>query len=114
MQLRVLREEDVRALNERALTAEDEARRDQLDELGRALARPAGVTVAEGLASGEGSHTLSWIWYTAGKKVDAADPKFHEGMRNNCIAWSPLTIHFSGMCSFACGVVEGVRTVPAI
>jgi hypothetical protein len=77
--LRVLKDEDVRALNERALAAEEEARGDQLDELARALARPAGVAVAEGLAAGEGSHTLSWIWYTVGATDDEDDPKLHEG-----------------------------------
>ncbi|KAJ7078694.1 hypothetical protein B0H15DRAFT_924757 [Mycena belliarum] len=40
--------------------------------------RPAGVAVAEGLAAGEGSHTLSWIWYTVGAGSDSDDPKLHE------------------------------------
>ncbi|KAJ7068939.1 hypothetical protein B0H15DRAFT_807369 [Mycena belliarum] len=76
--LKVLREEDVRALNERALAVEDEAREEHVDELTRALQRPAGVAVAEGLAAGEGSHTLSWIWYTVGAGSDSDDPKLHE------------------------------------
>ncbi|KAJ7066855.1 hypothetical protein B0H15DRAFT_958289 [Mycena belliarum] len=79
--LKVLKEEDVRALNERALVVEDEARGEQLDDLAQALRRPAGVTVAEGLAAGEGSHTLSWIWYTVGTTSDEDDPKLHEALR---------------------------------
>jgi hypothetical protein len=77
--LRVLREEDVRALNEQALQTEEAAQQEQLDELTRALARPAGVAVAEGLAAGEGSHTLLWIWYIVGTSTDEDDPKLHEG-----------------------------------
>ncbi|KAJ7036101.1 hypothetical protein C8F04DRAFT_954156, partial [Mycena alexandri] len=80
--LRVLKDEDVRALNERALEAEEEARVDWLDALAEALARPAGVTVAEGIAVGEGSHTLSWIWYVVGvTSEDDDDPKLHEALR---------------------------------
>jgi hypothetical protein len=79
--LRVLREEDVRALNERALREEEAVQQEQLDDLARALARPTGVAVAEGLAAGEGSHTLSWIWYTVGTSMDEDDPKLHEGKR---------------------------------
>ncbi|KAJ7876466.1 hypothetical protein B0H14DRAFT_2568181 [Mycena olivaceomarginata] len=79
--LRVLKDEDVRALNERAITAEEAATGEQLDNLARALGTPAGITVAEGLAAGEGSHTLSWIWYTVGATMDEDDPKLHEALR---------------------------------
>jgi hypothetical protein len=95
--LRVLKDEDVRALNERALVAEEAARADQLDELGRALARPAGVVVAEGLAAGEGSHTLSWIWYTVGvtDKDKMKDPKLHEGVWFGMTRGMRLTVYWS-------------------
>ncbi|KAJ7925440.1 hypothetical protein B0H13DRAFT_1600492 [Mycena leptocephala] len=79
--LRVLREEDVCALNERALREEEAAQQEQLDDLARTLARPAGVVVAEGLAAGEGSHMLSWIWYTVGMSMDEDDPKLHEALQ---------------------------------
>ncbi|KAJ7303696.1 hypothetical protein DFH08DRAFT_721911, partial [Mycena albidolilacea] len=82
--LRVLKDEDVRALNERAITAEEAATGEQLDNLARALGTPAGITVAEGLAVGEGSHTLSWIWYTVGATMDEDDPKLHEAL---CVEW---------------------------
>lgn len=78
--LGVLRDEDVRALNERALAEEEEVQADQLDELSRVIAGPAGIAVAQGLAAGEGSHTLSWIWYSAAdSSAGDDDPKLHEG-----------------------------------
>ncbi|KAJ7160849.1 hypothetical protein C8R46DRAFT_904941, partial [Mycena filopes] len=79
--LKVLKDEDVRALNERAVAAEEEARGERLDDLAEALARPAGLVVAQGLAAGEGSHTLSWIWYNIGVTADEDDPKLHEALR---------------------------------
>ncbi|KAJ7761472.1 hypothetical protein B0H14DRAFT_3510958 [Mycena olivaceomarginata] len=78
-ELQVLREEDVRGLNERSISVEEESQLEQLDELTRSLATPAGISVAAGLAAGEGAHTLSWIWYKAGKPLDENDPKLHEG-----------------------------------
>jgi hypothetical protein len=83
--LRVFKDEDIRVLNECALQAEDAAQVDQLDKLGHALARPVEITVAQGLAAGEGSLTLSWIWYAAGARDDKDvteqnDLKLHEGM----------------------------------
>ncbi|KAJ7038483.1 hypothetical protein C8F04DRAFT_1256091 [Mycena alexandri] len=80
--LKVLKDDDVRALNERALEAEEEAREDRLEELAEALARPAGVAVAEGIAAGEGAHTLSWIWYVVGVREEGDDDdKLHEALR---------------------------------
>ncbi|KAJ7025052.1 hypothetical protein C8F04DRAFT_968268 [Mycena alexandri] len=80
--LKVLKDEDVRALNERALVAEEEARGERLDDLAAALARPAGIAVAEGIAAGEGTTTLSWIWHVVGvRKEDDDDPKLHEALR---------------------------------
>lgn len=78
-ELQVLREEDVRGLNERSMSAEEESRLEQLDELTRSLMTPAGISVAQRLAAGEGSHTLSWIWYRAGRALDESDPRLHEG-----------------------------------
>ncbi|KAJ7511017.1 hypothetical protein B0H11DRAFT_1701219 [Mycena galericulata] len=79
--LRVLGDEDVRALNERALTAEEKAQNDHWAELGGAIIE-GGVARAAGVASGEGSHTLSWIWYTAGRATqDEDDPRLHDALR---------------------------------
>ncbi|KAJ6516887.1 hypothetical protein C8R47DRAFT_1063530 [Mycena vitilis] len=79
--LKMLKDEDVRALGERALVVEEEARAEQLDELGRALATPAGVSAANRVVAGEGSHTLSWIWYTVGAAEGEDDDKLHEALR---------------------------------
>ncbi|KAF7369403.1 CxC2 domain-containing protein [Mycena venus] len=80
--LALLKDEDVRALNEQALAEEEEAQAEQLDKLSRVIAGPAGIAVAQGLAAGEGSHTLSWIWYSAADgSADEDDPKLHEALR---------------------------------
>lgn len=78
--LRVLKDEDVRALNERALTEEEKAQNAHWAELGGAVIE-GGIARASGLAAGEGSHTLSWIWYTAGVPAggDDKDPRFYDG-----------------------------------
>ncbi|KAJ6576737.1 hypothetical protein B0H10DRAFT_1836766, partial [Mycena sp. CBHHK59/15] len=68
-ELQVLEDSDVRALNERALTAEEAAQRKSVHDF-----EDAGVVVQEGgvaalgaVAAGESKRTLSWIWYTATK-----------------------------------------------
>ncbi|KAJ7148600.1 hypothetical protein C8R46DRAFT_1231115 [Mycena filopes] len=65
--LGVLADDDIRALNERALTAEEKAQKAHWAELGGAIIE-GGIARAAGVAAGEGGHTLSWIWYTAGKR----------------------------------------------
>ncbi|KAJ7042741.1 hypothetical protein C8F04DRAFT_1207805 [Mycena alexandri] len=62
--LKVLGEDDVRALNERALTAEEKAQNEHWAELGVAIVE-GGIARAAGVARGEGNHMLSWIWYSA-------------------------------------------------
>ncbi|KAJ7718493.1 hypothetical protein DFH07DRAFT_784927 [Mycena maculata] len=78
--LKVLGDDDVRALNERALTAEEKAQNNHWAELGGAIVE-GGVDRAAALARGEGGQTLSWIWYTIGvTSADAAeDVRLHEG-----------------------------------
>ncbi|KAJ7221838.1 hypothetical protein B0H12DRAFT_1078354 [Mycena haematopus] len=78
--LRVLGDDDVRALNERALTAEEKAQNQHWAELGGAFVE-GGVARAGALAAGEGSHTLSWIWYTAGRPSDENDSKLLDALR---------------------------------
>ncbi|KAF7333062.1 CxC2 domain-containing protein [Mycena venus] len=48
-----------------ALTAEEKAQNAHSAEIGGAIIE-GGIARAAGVASGEGSHTLSWIWYEAG------------------------------------------------
>ncbi|KAJ7431147.1 hypothetical protein B0H11DRAFT_2165768 [Mycena galericulata] len=77
----ILNEDDVRALNERVLTAEEKAQNEHWAELGGAIIE-GGVDRAAALASREGSHTLSWIWYTAGVRAnDEDDPRLHDALR---------------------------------
>ncbi|KAJ7923740.1 hypothetical protein B0H13DRAFT_1602306 [Mycena leptocephala] len=76
--LRVLADDDVRTLNERSLTAEEKAQNEHW-ELGGAVIE-GGVARASGLARGEGSHTLSWIWYASGgQAAKESDPQFYHG-----------------------------------
>ncbi|KAJ7620508.1 hypothetical protein DFH06DRAFT_1273756 [Mycena polygramma] len=65
--LQVLEDEDVRALNERALTREEKADEDRMRESGalNELQR-GGVAAAGVVVQGEGTRTLSWIWYASG------------------------------------------------
>jgi hypothetical protein len=74
----ILHEDDVRALNECALTDEEKAQNRHWAGLGGAIIE-GGVAHAAALAVGEGSHTLSWIWYTAGNPADENDLKLQEG-----------------------------------
>jgi hypothetical protein len=78
--LRVLLDEDVRALNERALTEEEKAQNNHWAEIGGAIIE-GGIARAAGVAAGEGSHSLSWIWYTVGvgEDSDEKDPRFYDG-----------------------------------
>ncbi|KAJ7127923.1 hypothetical protein C8R44DRAFT_616634, partial [Mycena epipterygia] len=86
--LQVLADDDVHALNERALTAEAKAQNEHWVELGGAIIE-GGVARAAGLAAGEGAHTLSWIWYTVGVTADDDDPRLHDALRVEwCKAYS--------------------------
>ncbi|KAJ7818021.1 hypothetical protein B0H13DRAFT_1662239 [Mycena leptocephala] len=81
--LRVLKDEDVRAL-----TDEEKAQNEHWAELGGAIFE-GGIARASGVARGEGAHTLSWIWYTAGVSVDEKDPHFYDALRVEwCKAYS--------------------------
>ncbi|KAJ7765189.1 hypothetical protein B0H16DRAFT_1454369 [Mycena metata] len=77
--LKVLGDDDVRALNERALTAEVKAQNDHWAELGGAIIE-GGIARAAGVATGEGNHTLSWIWYTSGIAEDENDPRLKDAL----------------------------------
>ncbi|KAJ7918352.1 hypothetical protein B0H13DRAFT_2321526 [Mycena leptocephala] len=79
--LQVLADDDVRALNERALTAEEKAQNERWAELGGAIIE-GGIARAVGVARGEGAHTLSWIWYSAGGIATREDdPRFIDALR---------------------------------
>ncbi|KAJ6475387.1 hypothetical protein C8R45DRAFT_1102680 [Mycena sanguinolenta] len=63
-ELRVLEDDDVWALNERALTAEEAAQRKVIHDY-EDVAEDGGVAAFGAVALGEGRRTLSWIWYQA-------------------------------------------------
>ncbi|KAJ7182645.1 hypothetical protein C8R43DRAFT_869153 [Mycena crocata] len=81
--LKVLADDDVRALNERVLTLEEKAQNEHWAELGGAIIE-GGVARAAGVAAGEGRHYLSWIWFSAGLPSvgsEENDPKLIEALR---------------------------------
>jgi hypothetical protein len=57
-----LEEADVRGINERAVTEEEEGERERLRELGAIM--EGGIAAAGVVAAGDKTHTMSWIWYS--------------------------------------------------
>ncbi|KAJ7121769.1 hypothetical protein C8R43DRAFT_1136456 [Mycena crocata] len=82
--LKILADDDVRALNERALTLEEKAQQEHWAEIGGAIIE-GGVARAAGVARGEGNHELSWIWYTPGLRApgddEDNDPRLIDALR---------------------------------
>ncbi|KAJ7037078.1 hypothetical protein C8F04DRAFT_1180802 [Mycena alexandri] len=76
--LKVLQDKDIRALNERVLTEEEEAQRATVHDLHDV--EEGGVGSYGVVALGEGRRTLSWIWYTA-KAEDPTEQELIEGER---------------------------------
>jgi hypothetical protein len=72
---RVLAEEDVRGINERAVSEEEEAERERLRQLGEIM--EGGMAAAGVVAAGEGTHTMSWIWYSV--NLDGGDDDLVDG-----------------------------------
>ncbi|KAJ7113911.1 hypothetical protein C8R44DRAFT_740790 [Mycena epipterygia] len=77
--LRVLEEGDIRALNERALTEEEEARKEMLVELGAVI--EGGVSGVGSVAANETHRKLSWIWYTGAKAGEPDEAELTEALR---------------------------------
>lgn len=74
-----MQDEDVRGLNERAMTREELALQEALRDMGRLnLNEPAGITHAGVVVLGESSRTLSWIWYQTGR-AEGDDAVINEG-----------------------------------
>lgn len=77
--LRILQDEDVRGLNERAMSREELASQEALRDMGRLnLNEPGGVTHSGVVVLGESSRTLSWIWYQTGR-AEGEDAVINEG-----------------------------------
>jgi hypothetical protein len=70
-----LKDEDVRGINERAVSDEEKAEQERLRDLGEIV--EGGLAVAGTVAAGEGSHTMSWIWYNT--KLDGRDADLIDG-----------------------------------
>ncbi|KAJ7055411.1 hypothetical protein C8F01DRAFT_1087988 [Mycena amicta] len=81
-ELVILEDSDVRALNERALTAEEAAQQQAVHNY-EEIAEEGGVAAFRVIAQGEGRHTLSWIWYVARPE----DPTEAELVEALCIEW---------------------------
>ena len=81
--LRELKEEDVRAFNERALTAEEARERLEARRAAGVITEEVLGQPAEDLVLGEGRRTISWIWYstgTIGLRETDNEENIHEGM----------------------------------
>ena len=79
--LRELADDDVRALNERALTREEKALRDSGQHLADVdFGADDGIYIAGVVARGESSRTLSWIWYSVPQDPSLSDSVQNEGM----------------------------------
>jgi hypothetical protein len=75
--LKVLKDEDVRALNERALTQHEKDDRVRRMAMGTPMDDDSLEGVAVAGVIGEGRRTLSWIWFTVSD--DENSPDMHEG-----------------------------------
>ena len=64
--LKVLSDADVRGVNERTLTAEEEADRRAVREAGGEVDPVDGVAIQQAVSMGDGRRTLSWIWSASG------------------------------------------------
>ena len=76
--MKELRDEDVRALNERALTEHEKQEREQRTAAGRRTSDDSREGVVVNGALSEGRRTLSWIWFTTSD--DDNSPAMHEGL----------------------------------
>ncbi|KAL1724879.1 hypothetical protein EV714DRAFT_222349 [Schizophyllum commune] len=82
-QLRPLNDEDIRALNERALTAEERAERERARALGHDVdwAASDGVVLEGVVNAGEGSRRLSWIWYVDPGQAAITESNLNDALR---------------------------------
>lgn len=67
----------MRALNERTLTAEEQAQRDAVPDF--ADLEEGGIAAMGAAASGEGRRTLSWIWYATKTGAEPSEAELVEG-----------------------------------
>lgn len=88
--LQPLKDDDIRGMNERALTQQERDERARIVRLGVPLNSEhdegevvgvGGVHVSGALETGEGRRaiTISWIWLSSASADDASDPKMRDG-----------------------------------
>lgn len=80
--LRELKTEDVRAFNERAMTAEEIRERTEARRIAGLLEEEVLAIPVDDLRVGEGTRSLSWIWYstgTMGLRDENTEGSIHEG-----------------------------------
>ncbi|KAJ7170448.1 hypothetical protein C8R43DRAFT_876075, partial [Mycena crocata] len=81
----ILKDEDVRGVNERTANEEEEAEREKLRELGAIV--EGGITAAGVVAAGEGKMKMLWIWYNA--DLNSGDTDLVDALRVEwCKAYS--------------------------
>ncbi|KAI0689949.1 hypothetical protein BC835DRAFT_1228821, partial [Cytidiella melzeri] len=79
--LRVLKDDDVRSLNERVLTEQEKIDRANLRrEAGMPIEGILGRAYESGAPIGEGRRTFSWIWLTPGGREDFDNPGVEEDL----------------------------------
>ncbi|KAJ6488781.1 hypothetical protein C8R45DRAFT_826688 [Mycena sanguinolenta] len=89
MELRILEDTDVRALNERALTAEELEQRKSIHDY-EDVVEEGGVAAFGEVALSEGRRTLSWTWYQV-KVVEPSEVELVEALRVEwCKAYSRM------------------------
>ncbi|KAJ7908415.1 hypothetical protein B0H13DRAFT_2331399 [Mycena leptocephala] len=81
--LQVLKDKDMRALNERALTEEERSQRKAVHELADAI-EEGGVASFGVVALGESRRMLSWIWYATKTSDDPMEAELVEAL---CVEW---------------------------
>jgi hypothetical protein len=96
--LRMLSDDDIHSLNERVLTDEEKAQNKHWADLGGAIIE-GGIARAAGVASGEGSHTLSWIWYQVGAGEGENDERLEEGA--SCFLFTYLQTELANFCVYS-------------
>ncbi|KAJ7617529.1 hypothetical protein DFH06DRAFT_1274184 [Mycena polygramma] len=77
LKYRTLEEADVRGINERGIGEEEEGERERLRQLGEVV--EGGIASAAVVATGEGTHTMSWIWYNT--KLDGSEQDLIDALR---------------------------------
>jgi hypothetical protein len=91
----MLSDDDICSLNECVLTDEEKAQKKQWADIGGATIE-GGIARAAGVASREGSHTLSWIWYQVGAGEGENDKCLEQG--TSCFSLTYLQTQLANFC----------------